>query len=121
MMANRREMLRRAAGALTSLASIECGLVRPASSQPLERRREVAVNGKRVRTVDLHAHCHVPEANALMGLKVQLQSLVVSPERIKVMDEQGIDTEALSVNPIFWYKAEPDLADQVGKPPNEQL
>jgi glutathione S-transferase len=43
----------------------------------------------------------VPEANALMGLKVQLQSLVISPERIKVMDEQGIDIEALSLNPIF--------------------
>ena len=80
---------------------------------------EVVVNGKRVRTVDLHAHCHVPEANALMGLKVQLQSLVISPERIKAMDEQGIDIEALSLNPIFWSKAESDLASQVVKLQNE--
>jgi aminocarboxymuconate-semialdehyde decarboxylase len=63
----------------------------------------------------------VPEANALMGLKVDLQSLVISPERIKVMDEQGIDIEALSLNPIFWYKAEPDLAGQVVKLQNEKL
>ena len=56
-----------------------------------------------------------------MGLKVQLQSLVVSPERIKAMDEQGIDIEALSLNPIFWYKAEPDLAGQVVKLQNEKL
>jgi len=59
----------------------------------------VVVNGKRVRTVDLHAHCHIPEANALMGLQVQLPSLVISPERIRMMDEQGIDIEALSINP----------------------
>src|SRR3984893_7503652 len=109
-MSNRREMLRHAAGTLTGLASIGCGLASPAFAQEPPRRREVVVNGKRVRTVDLHAHCHVPEANALMGLKVQFQSLVISPERIKAMDEQGIDIEALSLNPIFWYKAEPDLA-----------
>src|SRR3984893_4024003 len=120
-MSDGREMLCEAAGALTGLASIGCGLTTPASAQAQQRRREVVVNGKRARTVDLHAHCHVPEANALMGLKVQLQSLVISPERIKAMDEQGIDIEALSLNPIFWSKAEPDLADQVVKLQNEKL
>jgi len=121
MMSNRREMLCQAAGALTGLASLGCGLASPAFAQAPQRRREVVVSGKRVRTVDVHAHCHVPEANALMGLKVQLQSLVVSPERIKAMDEQGIDIEALSINPIFWSKAEPDLAGQVVKLQNEKL
>src|SRR4029077_13561544 len=118
---NRREMLCQAAGALAGLVSIGCSLLTPAVAQAPQRRREVVVNGKRVRTVDLHAHCHVPEANALMGLKVQLQSLVISPERIKAMDEQGIDIEALSLNPIFWSKAEPDLAGQVVKLQNEKL
>ena len=37
------------------------------------------------------------------------------------MDEQGIDIEALSLNPIFWNKAEPDLAGQVVKLQNEKL
>jgi len=90
-------------------------------SQTPQRRREVVVNGKRVRTVDVHAHCQVPEANALMGLKVQQPSLVISSERVKTMDDQGIDVEALSINPIFWYKAEPDLAGQVVKLQNEKL
>ena len=121
MISNRREMLCQAAGALTGLASFRCGLVSPALSQAPGRRREVVVNGKRARTVDLHAHCHVPQANALMGLKVSLQSLVISPERVKAMDEQGIDIEALSLNPIFWSKAEPDLAGQVVKLQNEKL
>jgi aminocarboxymuconate-semialdehyde decarboxylase len=121
MISNRREMLCQAPGALAGLVSIGCSLLTPAVAQAPQRRREVVVNGKRVRTVDLHAHCHVPEANALMGLKVQLQSLVISPERIKVMDEQGIDIEALSINPIFWNKAELDLAGQVVRLQNEKL
>jgi len=121
MMTNRREILCGAAGALTALAAVGCGLPSPAFAQAPQRRREVVVNGKRVRTVDLHAHCHVPEADALMGLKVPLGSLVVSPERIEAMDQQGIDIEALSLNPIFWYKAEPDLAGQVVKLQNEKL
>ncbi len=121
MTTSRREMLCHTAGALTAVASIGCGLLTPAFSQAPQRRREVVVNGRRVRTVDLHAHCHVPEANALMGLKVQTPGLVVSPERIKAMDQQGIDIEALSLNPIFWYKAEPDLANQVVKLQNEKL
>ena len=121
MMPNRRQMLCRAAGGATGLAFIGCGLMSSALAQAPRRRREVVVNGRRVRTVDVHAHCHVPEANALLGLKVQPQSLVISPERIKAMDEQGIDIEALSLNPIFWYKAEPDLAGQVVKLQNEKL
>src|SRR6202048_174474 len=110
-----RRGLRRTVARLGAAAELPFRLQAP------QRRREVVVNGKRVRTVDLHVHCHVPEANALMGLKVQLKSLVISPERIKAMDEQGIDIEALSLNPIFWYKAAPDLAGQVVKLQNEKL
>ena len=120
-MTNRRELLSQAGGGLAGLAFVGCGMFRLAFAQAPQRRREVVVNGKRVRTVDVHAHCQVPEANALMGLKVQQPSLLVSPDRIKAMDEQGIDIEALSINPIFWYKAEPDLAGQVVKLQNEKL
>jgi aminocarboxymuconate-semialdehyde decarboxylase len=119
MKSTRREILHHAAGALTGLGIIGCA--RSAFAQGSQRRHEIIVNGKRVHTVDVHAHCHIPEANALMGLKVQQQSLVISPERIKAMDEQSIDIEALSINPIFWYKAEPDLAAQVVKLQNEKL
>lgn len=121
MMANRREILGHAAGAAAGLAFIGCGLPGRVLAQGAPRRREVVVAGKRVRTVDVHAHCHIPEADALMGLKVPLSALVVSAERIQTMDEQGIDIEALSINPIFWYKAEPDLAREVVKLQNEKL
>src|SRR5262249_17985858 len=114
-----REVLKRAVGVLAGLGIIGCA--RQVLSEEPQQRRKVIVNGKRVRTVDVHAHCHIPEANALMGFKVPQPSLLVSPERIKAMDEQGIDVEALSINPIFWYKAEPDLTAQVVKLQNEKL
>jgi aminocarboxymuconate-semialdehyde decarboxylase len=37
------------------------------------------------------------------------------------MDEQGIDIEALSINPNFWDKADRDLAAQVVRLQNEKL
>jgi aminocarboxymuconate-semialdehyde decarboxylase len=122
MQTSRRELLGRAAGAAAGLAFVGCGLGAAASEPGRKvRRREVVVAGKRVRTIDVHAHCEVPEALALLGRKVPLEALVVSEDRIKAMDEQGIDIEALSLNPIFWYKADPDLARQVVKLQNEKL
>src|SRR5690348_3312317 len=104
MSASRRDLLRGAAGAMAGIAVTGCGF-RHARAQtppaPQSRRREVVVAGKRVRTIDVHAHCHIPEALALIGKKVSVPGLVVGPERIATMDEQGIDIEALSINPNF--------------------
>src|ERR1700732_1376011 len=120
-MTTRRQLLGRAAGMMASLGFTGCGLMHAASAQAPARRREVVVNGKRVKTVDIHAHCHIPEALALMGQTVRYPALVVTPDRIKTMDEQGIDIEALSINPNFWDKADRDLAGQVVKLQNEKL
>jgi aminocarboxymuconate-semialdehyde decarboxylase len=87
------------------------------------RRREVVVSGKRIKTVDVHAHCSVPEAMALMSARLPgpPQLLFAKLEdRIRAMDAQGIDVEALSVNP-FWYTAERDVAAPLIKIQNEKL
>jgi aminocarboxymuconate-semialdehyde decarboxylase len=86
------------------------------------RRREVVVSGRRVRTVDIHAHCAVPAANALVGRTLETDALLMSDTRtrLRAMDEQGIDVEALSINP-FWYPAERDVAEQVIRVQNEKL
>jgi aminocarboxymuconate-semialdehyde decarboxylase len=90
------------------------------------RRRHVFVNGVRVRTVDVHAHCAVPEAVALFeaatAAKVPLPEtlLLSSPARVRAMDDQGIDIEALSINP-FWYGAPRDLAHELITIQNERL
>jgi aminocarboxymuconate-semialdehyde decarboxylase len=73
-----------------------------------------------VKTIDVHAHVAIPEAMALMGMKVAPQSLVMGEDRIRAMDEQGIDMAALSINP-YWYKAERDVAQAVIKLQNEKL
>jgi aminocarboxymuconate-semialdehyde decarboxylase len=88
------------------------------------RRREVVVGGRRVKTIDVHAHCVIPEAYALLGLKVQDHRgpgiEEVGPRRIREMDAQGIDMEALSINPQ-WYRAERDVATEVIRIQNERL
>src|SRR5438270_12611401 len=118
-MSTRREFVEGAAGA-AGIAFVACNPTSAAPVQAQVRRREVVVSGRRVKTVDVHAHCAVPEAMALMGLKVEPQTLIMGQDRIRAMDEQGIDVEALSINP-YWYKAERDLARQLIKLQNEKL
>ena len=121
MTTSRRQLLSQVVGATAGIAFTGCGVRLAAAQGAPPRRREVAINGKRIRTVDLHAHCHIPEANALLGYKQNFPSLYIGPERIQAMDEQGIDIEALSINPNFWDKAERDQAAAVIKLQNEKL
>ena len=89
---------------------------------PAAGRRQVVVNGKRVKTVDVHAHCAVPAANALVGRTLESNALLKEdiPTRLRAMDAQGIDVEALSINP-YWYKADRDVAAKVIQLQNEAL
>ena len=126
-MTNRREFLQSTAGALTGLVFVGCDLMTAPPARAQTRRREVVVNGKRVKTVDVHAHCAVPEALALMNLKLagpglrpDLDMASQVAVRLQAMDEQGIDVEALSINPN-WYKTDRDLAKQIIKIQNEKL
>jgi aminocarboxymuconate-semialdehyde decarboxylase len=86
----------------------------------------VFVNGRRVQVVDLHAHCSVPAAQALMaGRERRGDSQSTLPlgsvaGRLQDMDAQGIDVEALSINP-YWYEADRDTAAKVITVQNEAL
>src|SRR5437879_13051102 len=70
MTTTRREFLQTTSGALAGLAFVGCELMAAAPARAQARRREVVVRGKRVKTVDVHAHCAVPEALALMHLNL---------------------------------------------------
>src|SRR5213596_1674706 len=127
MTTTRREFLLTTSGALAGLAFVGCELMAAAPARAQARRREVVVSGKRVKTVDVHAHCAVPEALALMNLKLggplyrpDLSMATEVSTRLRAMDEQGIDVEALSINPN-WYTADRDLARQIIKLQNEKL
>src|SRR6266699_4931602 len=114
--------------ALAGISFIGCAMTAAASagggqgqSQP-GRRREVVVNGKRVKTVDVHAHCIVPEAAAVINHPLEAPGLLWAnlADRIQEMDAEGIDVEALSINP-YWYRAERDAAAELIKIQNEKL
>jgi aminocarboxymuconate-semialdehyde decarboxylase len=47
-------------------------------------------------------------------------NLVLGPERLRYMDEQGIDVQAISIN-AFWYGADRDTARQIVRIQNERL
>jgi aminocarboxymuconate-semialdehyde decarboxylase len=104
---------------VSDVAFVSCGGL---PARPQARRRDVVVSGKRVKTVDVHAHCAVPEAMALLGRKVEADGLLQSrmADRLRAMDEQGIDVEALSINP-YWYTADRDVAKRLIQIQNEKL
>ena len=56
----------------------------------------------------------------MMGMEVSPPSQQMAADRIKAMDEQGIDVEALSIN-AYWYKADRDVARALIKLQNEKL
>ena len=109
-----------------SIVFTGCSVTDAAQRQPQAggRRRQVLVSGHRVKTIDVHAHCLVPEAMLLVGEKIEAHQFPdmdeVGPKRIGEMDKQGVDVEALSINP-FWYRAERDLAAEIVRIQNEKL
>jgi aminocarboxymuconate-semialdehyde decarboxylase len=92
------------------------------SAPHAHRRREVAVSGKRVKTVDVHAHCIVPDAAKVINHPLEAPALLWSNvgDRLAHMDSSGVDYEALSINP-FWYRAERDAAAELIRIQNEAL
>jgi aminocarboxymuconate-semialdehyde decarboxylase len=111
------------AGALASIAFVGCGMTTAAPPPgSAARRREVVVNGKRVRTVDVHAHCIVPKAAEIIKHPLEAPGLLMhdTSTRIAAMDAQGIDVEVLSINP-YWYRAERDAAAELIRIQNETL
>jgi predicted TIM-barrel fold metal-dependent hydrolase len=119
------------AAAATGIVFCSCGLLRSAhGQQPARQKLPVTVNGKRVKTIDVHAHCNFHEAGAVLGEeggRRQLgpvngaeETFIDLKQRLAAMDSQAVDMEILSINP-FWYDKERDLAAQVVKIQNEKL
>jgi hypothetical protein len=69
VMTTRRHFIKSsAAAATTGIVFCSCGLLQSAhAQQPARRTLPVIIGGKRVKTIDVHAHCHFHEAGALLG------------------------------------------------------
>jgi aminocarboxymuconate-semialdehyde decarboxylase len=64
-------------------------------------RRAVVLSGKRVTTIDVHAHYIVPEAAQLLRHPLEAPGLLWANvgDRLAQMDHTGVDGEALSIKP----------------------
>lgn len=116
-MTNRRQFLKEAAAA--GVLFTGCGLrAQNGSGGP---RRQVSVGGRRVRTIDIHAHVVIPEATELMGVKTAPDNAsVMDPKRFATMGEWGTDMQALSIN-ANWYGVDRDVAQKMIQVQNEKL
>src|SRR3984957_6997386 len=130
-MTTRRDFLRGGTAAAAGIFFCGCGLLRSAHAQaPARPKLPVTVNGKRVKTIDVHAHCNFREAGALLGEEgPRLQTgtntgaqetFIELGQRLAAMDAQGVDMEILSIN-TFWYNRDRDLAGQDLTIQNEKL
>src|SRR5580700_3598635 len=107
-----------------------------AGSVTTRKRREVVVGGRRTAVVDVHAHVRVPEAWDLVKDRIGREGLAgdvaqAKPDNpanmrndvekhIADLDEMGIDVQALSINP-FWYWTDVELARKIIQLQNEKL
>jgi aminocarboxymuconate-semialdehyde decarboxylase len=128
-MTTRRNFLK-GAGAATGIAFCSCGMLDAArAQQPTQARLPVMVKGKRVKTIDVHAHCLFHDAVNLMGdqaaavppkTKGGPQFFFTVEDRLKGMDAQAVDMEILSINP-FWYRKDRETSEKIVKIQNEKL
>src|SRR5437867_5156061 len=96
---------------------------------PPGKRRELSIDGRRVKTVDAHAHCFVPEVWELVKntpLAASAQGNLAgnialgNPQRLIDMDAQGIDYQAINVN-AWGYSADRALARDLVALQNEKI
>lgn len=138
-MAGRRKFLKTFAGASAGFCFVNCGLMHAVAGGQQRaatgKRRQVTVGGRRVRTIDIHAHCYVdvqdfvkghPEAQAPNGGPPAFNGPFLSPTkdveaRLRHMDEHGIDIQAVSLAPAYNYWAERDLAVEIVTRQNQQI
>ena len=105
-MRNRRQFVRTVASATASVYAFGGGALGRAQapqSAPIARR-QVSIGGRRVRVIDVHAHCVIPEvAEVVKGTPLAANAAggganILGPARLQTMDAQGVDMQALSIN-----------------------
>ena len=122
-MTSRRNFITGGAG----VAFCSCGLLAPGQAQA--PRQAVSVDGRRVKTIDTHAHCVFRQTTDRLGpdgappaatVRGTDEAVIEIARRFAVMDAQKVDMEVLSVNP-YWYAKPRDLAAQIVRINNESM
>ena len=126
-MPNRRDFLRTVAAGAAAPYVMGRGIgALAAASQAPPARRQVMVGGRRVRVIDVHAHCIIPvedvvKGTPLAGMGGGAGNNILGPQRLQLMDRQGVDVQALTINGYWWYAADRDLAGAIVRAQNEGL
>ena len=139
-MSSRREFLKDLGGATAGIFFVGCGLGDLAFGSPQSGstggRREIVIGGRRVRTVDMHAHCYVHDVWPLVrdnreGARNpreqprpadRLKDMANVEERLRIMDQKGVDVQAVSLGTgDLHYWAERDLAREIMRIQNEKI
>jgi len=94
---------------------------------PAPQRREVSIGNRRIKVIDVHGHFVIPEEiEVVKGTDLarnvnQNGPLIMGDQRLRVIDEQGIDIQVLSHQGAWWYGLDRDVAAKVVKVQNEGL
>ncbi|MGH9257235.1 MAG: amidohydrolase family protein [Vicinamibacterales bacterium] len=123
-MSSRRDFFKTVAGTAAGVYVVGRGGSAAAVQVPAARR-QVIIGGRRVRVVDLHAHATVPEVDpVIQGTEWAKQGggRPLGPDRIALIDKQGIDIQVLSINGFWWWEVKDrSLADRIVRAQNEGL
>jgi aminocarboxymuconate-semialdehyde decarboxylase len=128
-MPNRRDFFTRMAAAAAGMYVVgrdgasAMAPARPVALQAPSARRQVTVAGRRVRVVDVHAHWDMPLGAVVKGTPFEKYASGEGLDaRLPIMDQQGIDVAAISVNDFWWYEAKDEgLARAICTAHNETL
>jgi len=122
-MSTRRDFLSAFAGAAVGAYVVGRGDSTAAPQAPV--RRQVSIGGRRVRVIDIHAHATVREVDPVVkGTPYERQAggRPLGPDRIALIDSQGIDVQVLSINGFWWWAVtDRALADRIVRAQNEGL
>jgi len=129
-MPNRRDFFKTMASATAGAFVLDRGLAGSriqAAQVPAGTRRQVSIDGRRVKVIDVHAHCAPAEVEAVVkGTPFASNGRptggrILGPESIRRIDQQGIDVQALGINGFWWYTVDRDLAARIVRAQNEGL
>src|SRR5436190_14168880 len=114
-MTNRRDFLKASAGFLYVQAATP-------------KRREVSIGKRRAKVIDIHSHFVAPEELEVVkdtplarNVSNNQGALVLGPQRLRVLDEQGIDIQVLTHQGGWWYGTDRDVARKLVNVQNQKL
>ena len=119
---DRRDFFKNVAGATAGMYVMARRSNAVAQAPPA--RRQAMIGDRRVRVIDVHAHCNMPLGDVVTGTPFENRAAANTrlDERLALMDTQGLDIQALSVNGFWWYEAnDPGLARAICTAQNEGL